>query len=70
LLIVFSGECGLKYTSENIIGGDISKPGEFPYMALLGYKERENSIYYFCGGSLINRYYVISVAHCHRDKPI
>ena len=60
-------ECGNKYTHESIVGGNLSQPGEFPYNALLGYKETENKIYYLCGGSLINKFYVITAAHCHSD---
>ncbi len=38
-----------------IIGGEITKRGELPYQAVLGYKKR-NRILYNCGGTLLNRY--------------
>ena len=39
----------------------------FPWMALLGYNPpgfSENEIYYVCGGSVINKHYVLTAAHC------
>lgn len=41
-----------------IIGGQDCEPHSRPYMASLNYG------YHFCGGVLINRQWVLSVAHC------
>ena len=49
-----------------IVGGSITKLGDFPYMALLGY-DVFGQIYYTCGGSLINKWYVLTAAHCVQD---
>ena len=52
-----------KHVSSIIVGGSITKLGDFPYMALLGY-DVFGQIYYTCGGSLINKWYVLTAAHC------
>ena len=52
--------------SSIIVGGSITKLGDFPYMALLGY-DVFGQIYYTCGGSLINKWYVLTAAHCVQD---
>ena len=32
------GECGQSFSTIHIVGGERAKKGEFPYMALIGYK--------------------------------
>ena len=66
------GECGTRSTIENIVGGQTAQIGEFPYMALLGYfGEDGETVTFDCGGSLINRRYVMTAAHCHTaTRPI
>ena len=58
--------CGLRTIATNIIGGTTAKLGDYMYTALLGYKNLavEGRIDYLCGGSLINRFYVLTAAHC------
>jgi len=61
------GECGKRITVSNIVGGRRAKIGEYPWMALLGYDSPNvagNEIFYVCGGSLINKKYVLTAAHC------
>ena len=73
-----SGECGLSGGEQRIVGGEDTIPGEFPYTALLGNTRKE--IYpgtgqsydvkiWFCGGTLINRRYVVTAGHCQDTRP-
>lgn len=58
-------ECGLSTTISNIFNGNVTKIGEVTYMALLGYFiADEQRIEYGCGGSIINKYYILTAAHC------
>ncbi|XP_013144041.1 PREDICTED: serine protease snake-like [Papilio polytes] len=47
-----------------IIGGINATSGEFPHMALLGYKKHEEDIQWSCGGSIISERYILTAAHC------
>ena len=55
-------ECGTKTILGGPLSGEIVNSGEFPYMALL----KENGSY-ICSGSLINKLYVLTAAHCVKD---
>lgn len=50
----------------HIFNGEEANQGEFPSMAALGYRDKENknTIIYNCGGSLISTLYVLTAAHC------
>ncbi|XP_024936308.1 serine protease persephone isoform X2 [Cephus cinctus] len=52
----------------HILGGEATSPGEFPYLAALGYLETdedtEGVIKYSCGGTLISSQHVLTAAHC------
>jgi len=62
--------CGEYLGDGFIIGGEETKRGELPYQAALGYKsvKRPGKYDYNCGGTLINRRYVITAAHCTRKQ--
>ena len=62
-------ECGLRIKKTNIVGGETAKFGDYPYMALLGSSQqnprsKKIETFYTCGGSLINKWYVLTAAHC------
>lgn len=58
-------ECGTT-TADRVAGGDETGVFEFPWMALLRYRDFEGTIVDGCGGSLISDRYVLSAAHCLR----
>jgi hypothetical protein len=48
------GECGTNVGgAQFILGGTDASPGEFPFMALLGYESKDGRIEYRCGGTLL-----------------
>lgn len=63
---LFDLDCGtVPYATGFIIGGEKSKPGQWPFVvALLAYTERQ----FFCGGSVISRKHILTAAHCMKPK--
>ena len=61
--------CGEYLGTGFIVGGEITKRGELPYHAALGYKSkrrgRRGKFDYNCGGTLINRYYFLQKLPSH-----
>lgn len=54
------GTCGQRFNTQvNIINGEDTVPGEFPWMAKLIYQNGAH-----CAGSLISRRHVVTAAHC------
>ncbi|XP_010884347.3 transmembrane protease serine 3 [Esox lucius] len=53
-------ECGTRRMfSSRIVGGDVSKPGQFPWQASLHYRNQ-----HLCGGSVITTSWIVTAAHC------
>lgn len=60
--------CG-NFVVSRIVGGTPAKLFEFPWMALLAYREEHSDEpEYYCGGSLINKRYVLTAGHCVYPK--
>ncbi|KAG6451334.1 venom serine protease Bi-VSP isoform X1 [Manduca sexta] len=61
--------CGLSSASfSRVVGGVDAKLGDFPWMALLGYRKRTNPTQWLCGGSLISSKHVLTASHCIHTK--
>ena len=57
-------QCGVEGGSAAfVLGGENTTIGEFPFLGLLG-REKRRDIQWVCGGSIINKWYVLSAAHC------
>lgn len=58
--------CGIEKSNDRIIGGSNTDIDEFPWLALLRYTDTTfgEDAGFKCGGSLINRRYVLTAAHC------
>lgn len=66
-LLPGTNTCGKVGTENRIINGKIASIGQFPWMALLGYRSSAN-VTFLCGGTLINDRYVLTAAHCIRSQ--
>jgi len=62
-------ECGKRTIITNIVGGTNAKRGDYPWMVLLGTPSEgfDNKIRYGCGGTIINKWYILTAAHCLND---
>lgn len=58
-------QCG-ESLSDRIVGGTEAALGQYPWMALLGFRDKtgNDDVIFSCGGSLINKLYILTAAHC------
>lgn len=61
---VISSKCALSGGGGFIVGGTKTKAGEYPHMAVIGWKDESGSINWNCGGSLISYQFILTAAHC------
>ena len=63
--------CGTSIDEGQIVGGEETKEGELPFLALLGYVNKRsggNDIKFKCGGTLINRQKQILLHSFHQTR--
>lgn len=49
-----------------IVGGQVSKKGAWPWIALIGYDDGLSASPFKCGGTLVTARHVVTAAHCLR----
>ncbi|XP_022786253.1 MAM and fibronectin type III domain-containing protein 1-like [Stylophora pistillata] len=55
--------CGARPSSTRIVGGTVANRNSWPWQVMLREQERQ-----FCGGSLVDPYWVLTAAHCVQRK--
>ncbi|XP_055373282.1 venom serine protease Bi-VSP isoform X2 [Condylostylus longicornis] len=53
---------------KKVVGGQPAKPGDWPWIALLGYREPDGQNAFKCGGALITSRHILTAAHCIRSN--
>ncbi|XP_061402629.1 serine protease easter-like [Musca vetustissima] len=62
-LLPTTRDCGKSFDNR-IYGGNVTRIDEYPWLALIEYTKPGNIKNFFCGGSLINKRYILTAAHC------
>lgn len=63
----YNEQCGIGKDQYKVVQGKIAELGEHPWAALLQYQSR-GRMSFKCGGTLINRRYVLTAGHCINDR--
>lgn len=56
------------YFPSSIINGSPASLTEFPHVVALGYPNENNEFDFNCGGSLIAEQWIVTAAHCIKDR--
>uniref|UniRef100_A0A8D0U1K6 Acrosin n=1 Tax=Sus scrofa TaxID=9823 RepID=A0A8D0U1K6_PIG len=68
------GPCGLRFRQKlesgmRVVGGMSAEPGAWPWMVSLQiFMYHNNRRYHTCGGILLNSHWVLTAAHCFKNK--
>ncbi|KAI4459021.1 tryptase-related [Holotrichia oblita] len=63
----YNEQCGIGNDQFKVVQGRIAELGEHPWAALLQYQKR-GRLSVKCGGTLINRRYVLTAGHCINER--